>query len=83
LWSAVERRQKEGHGVFWCWGATLARLLPIIEINKEFSDYFDEPGQRKKLCGWLSIVFSAISVLGWFLAAILIAAVSGLSGRSS
>jgi len=83
LWSAVERRQKAGHGAFWCWGAALARLLPIIEINKEFTDYFDEPGQREKLRGLPNIVFSAISVLGWFLAAILIAAVSGLTGKAS
>jgi uncharacterized protein YjbI with pentapeptide repeats len=65
------------HGLTWCYGASLSRLLPIIEINKEFTDFFDDP-ERKRLTGFQTSVFSIIAMVGWLLGAILIAAVSGL-----
>jgi hypothetical protein len=69
------------HGFVWCFGASLARLLPVIEINKEFTDFFDDP-ERKRLTGWQSFVFSAMGIVGWLLAAILAVAVSGLTQSS-
>jgi hypothetical protein len=30
-------------GLLWCFGASLSRLLPVIEINKEFSEFFNDP----------------------------------------
>ncbi len=69
------------HGFFWCFGASLARLLPVIEINKEFSAFFDDP-ERKRLTGWQSFVFSVIGIVGFVLGVILIAAVSGLTQSS-
>ena len=69
------------HGFVWCFGATLARLLPIIEINKEFTAFFDDPF-RERLTGWQSFVFSTISVVGWLLGLILLAAVSGVTQSS-
>jgi hypothetical protein len=68
------------HGRIWCFGASLSRLLPVIEINKEFSDFFDDP-DRKRLTGRQSFVFSVIAMLGWVLGAILIAAMSGLTQK--
>ena len=69
------------YGFFWCFGASLARLLPIIEINKEFTAFFDDPF-HERLTGWQSFVFSAISVVGWLLGLILLAAVSGVTQSS-
>jgi hypothetical protein len=70
----------KGHGFLWCWGASLTRLLPVIEINKEFSDFFNDP-DRKNLTARENVAFSLMGVFGWFLAAILIAAVSGITAR--
>ena len=65
----------------WCFGASFTRLLPVIEINREFSDFFVDP-DRTRLTGWQSFVFSAIRIVGWVLGAILIAAVSGLTQKA-
>ena len=69
------------HGPIWCFGASLARLLPVIEINKEFTAFFDDP-KRKRLTGWQSFIFSVIGIVGFVLGAILVAAVSGLTQGS-
>jgi cytoskeletal protein CcmA (bactofilin family) len=69
------------HGFPWCFGASLARLLPIIEINEEFTAFFDDP-KRERLTGWQSFVFSGISVVGWLLGLMLLAAVSGVTQNS-
>jgi hypothetical protein len=79
LWIKVPAAEQ--HGPVWCFGASLARLLPAIEINKEFTDFFDDP-ERKRLTGWQSFIFSAIGIVGFVLGAILIAAVSGLTQSS-
>ncbi|HWY86361.1 MAG TPA: hypothetical protein VNX28_06540 [Gemmataceae bacterium] len=80
LWMTVPAAKQ--HGPIWCFGASLARLLPVIEINKEFTAFFDDP-ERKRLTGWQSFIFSAIGiVVGFVLGAILIAAVSGLTQGS-
>jgi uncharacterized protein YjbI with pentapeptide repeats len=65
-------------GAMWCFGASLNRLLPIIELNKEFTDFFNDP-KRTRLTGLQVFVFSAVGVVGWVLGAILVAAVSGLT----
>jgi hypothetical protein len=67
-----------GHRFFWCFGASLSRLLPVIEINKEFSDFFNDP-KRERLTGWQSGIFSVIGIIGFVLGAVLVAAVSGLT----
>ena len=59
----------------------LSRLLPGIELNKEFADFFNDP-YRVRLKFWPSMLFSALGVLGWLLAAVLIVAVSGLTQSS-
>jgi len=61
--------------------ASLARLLPVIETNKEFTEFFTDP-ERERLTGWQSFIFSAMGIVGWVLGAILIAAVSGLTQGS-
>jgi uncharacterized protein YjbI with pentapeptide repeats len=69
------------HGLIWCFGASLARLLPAIEINEEFTEFFNDP-KRERLTGPQSFIFSAIGIVGWLLGAVLIAAVSGLTQSS-
>jgi hypothetical protein len=66
---------------FWCFGASLARLLPVIEINKEFTEFFNHP-KRERLTGWQSFIFNATGIVGYVLGAILVAAVSGLTQSS-
>jgi uncharacterized protein YjbI with pentapeptide repeats len=76
LWTTVPIAKH--NGPIWCVGASLSRLLPVIEINKEFSDFFDDP-KRLRLTGWQSAIFSVIGILGFVLGAVLAAAVSGLT----
>ncbi len=75
LWRCAKGAQ--GKGFVWCYGASLTRLLPGIEITKEFSEFFKDP-ERERLTGWQSFVFSVIAVVGWVLSFILVAAVTGL-----
>jgi hypothetical protein len=81
LRTRVQGVRDENHGLTWCFGASLARLLPVIEINKEFTDFFNDP-KRERLTGWQRFIFSAMGIVGFVLSAILIAAVSGLTQGS-
>jgi hypothetical protein len=47
LWTTVPIAKHNGH--VWCFGASLSRLLPVIEINKEFADFFNDPRVRTGL----------------------------------
>jgi uncharacterized protein YjbI with pentapeptide repeats len=78
LWKSVPTARRRG--AMWCFGASLSRLLPVIEINKEFTDFFNDP-KRARLTHWQVFVFSAIGVVGWVLGALLVAAVSGLTQK--
>jgi cytoskeletal protein CcmA (bactofilin family) len=68
-------------GLIWCFGASLARMLPIVQLNKEFADFFDDP-DRIRLSGWLSAFFDGLGLLGWVLGSFLVAALSGLTQKS-
>jgi hypothetical protein len=70
-----------GHGLFWCFGASLDRLLPVVAINPEFADFFNDP-KGERLTGWQSFIFSAIDIIDFVLGAVLAAAVSGLTQNS-
>jgi hypothetical protein len=59
----------------------LSRVLPVIEINKEFSDFFNDP-KRQRLKGWQVAAFSVMVLVGWILGLLLIAAMTGLIQRS-
>ena len=78
LWTCVPAAQTRGR--VWCLGASLARLLPVIEVNKEFTEFFNDP-DRKRLTGWQSFVFSLVGLVGWVLGLILLAAISGLTQK--
>jgi uncharacterized protein YjbI with pentapeptide repeats len=79
LWMTVPAANQ--HGLIWCFGASLARLLPVIEINKEFTEFFNDP-KREHLNGLQNILFSALGIVGWVLGAVLAVAVSGLTQTS-
>jgi uncharacterized protein YjbI with pentapeptide repeats len=79
LWMTVPAANR--HGLIWCFGASLARLLPVIEINKEFTEFFNDP-KREHLNGLQNILFSALGIVGWVLGAVLAVAVSGLTQTS-
>jgi hypothetical protein len=78
LWKCVPAARKRG--AMWCFGASFNRLLPVIELNKEFTDFFNDP-KRTRLTDLQVFVFSTIGVVGWVLGAILVAAVSGLTQK--
>jgi hypothetical protein len=78
LWWLSPEARKAPRGRVWCFGACLSRLLPVIEINKEFTDFFNDP-ERKNLSFWASILFSTLGVIGWILGGVLVIAVSGLT----
>jgi hypothetical protein len=81
LWCTVLAARTENRGLLWCFGASLSRLLPVIEINKEFTEFFNDP-ERARLNWWQSIFFSVFGIVGWVLGAVLAVAVSGLTQSS-
>ena len=76
LWGTVPAAKQ--HGFIWCFGASLSQLLPVIQLNKEFTEFFYDP-ERTRLKGWQIFLFSSLGVIGLALGATLIIAVSGLT----
>jgi hypothetical protein len=80
--AASEYKNKPGgpdriRGLLWCFGASLNRLLPIIELH-EFKGIFEDPDKAGfKL--WQRNAFSILSLVGWILGGVLILAISGLT----
>lgn len=79
LWWSVPAAKK--NGAVWCCCASLAQLLPVITINKELTEFFNDPG-RTRLKGWQVFVFSALAMVGLALGTILLLAISGLTHNS-
>jgi hypothetical protein len=78
LWKCVPAARKRG--MVWCFGASVSQLLPIVELNKEFTDFFNDP-ERTRLTNFQIFIFAGVAVFGWLLGAILVAAVSGLTQK--
>lgn len=68
------------NGPWWCLGASLDRLLPVIELTKGFDDFFDV--SKGQLTGGVIAFFSALRLWGWVLGSFLVAAVAGLLQKS-
>jgi hypothetical protein len=64
-------------GAPWCVGASLSRLLPIVRLNREFDDFFDDP-RRERLTGWQLAFFAGLGLIGWALGLFLVAAMTGV-----
>ena len=75
LWASPPARSKGG---LWCLGASLSRLLPIIELNSEFTAFFHDP-ERERLRSWQLVFFALLGILGALLGSVLVAAISGLT----
>jgi hypothetical protein len=75
LWFSLEARAR---GMFWCVGASLDHLLPIVELNKEFTDFFDDP-KRERLAGWQLAYFAVQALIGYVLASFVVAGLAGLT----
>jgi hypothetical protein len=81
LWFSPYARQRN---VFWRLGASLHRLLPVVELSKEFEEFFEnrhEPHQPLKLHPWQMAFFAAIALAGWVLGFFLLAAMGGLTQK--
>ena len=66
-------KKKSKHGIFWCFGASVNRLLPFITLKKEFSEFFDNRDVNGFTHGQ-DLFFTVFAVLGWVLGAIVLAA---------
>ena len=77
--------QARAFGVLWCIGACVERLLPIVELDKQFSNFFDDPDKdpaNPKLAGWQHAFFAIYALWGWFVGLLLAAVLSGLTQTS-
>ncbi|HEY1797606.1 MAG TPA: hypothetical protein VGG57_15955 [Stellaceae bacterium] len=77
--------QARAHGWAWRFGASLHRLLPVIELSKDFTDFFDTlpkqeiaPSRRGRL---LQAYFAGHAITGYILGFFLIAAMGGLTQK--
>jgi hypothetical protein len=75
LWFSSAARAK---GLLWCFGASLDHLLPIVELNKEFTDFFDDP-KRERLSGRQLAYFAVQALIGYVLASFVVAGLAGLT----
>jgi hypothetical protein len=75
LWFSPAAR---AHGLLWSLGASLDQLLPIVDLNKEFDAFFDDP-ERKRLAGWQLGYFAVQALVGYVLASFVVAALAGLT----
>jgi cytoskeletal protein CcmA (bactofilin family) len=72
-------------GVLWRCGASLHRLLPVIELSKEFTDFFNNPPPQfdevRNLSRAQQVYFAGHAILGWVLGFFLLAAMGGLTQK--
>jgi hypothetical protein len=77
--------QARPRNLLWRLGASLHRLLPVIELSKEFTNLFDSlPEQEFKRPFYKSLVqiyFAGHAIAGYVLSFILIAAMGGLTQK--
>lgn len=66
------------HSRMWRVLASLDALLPIIELNKEFTDFFNDP-KRRWSNDWYILYFSFHSIAGYALASCVVAGLAGFT----
>jgi hypothetical protein len=73
------------HGFLWRLGASLHRLLPVVELSKEFKVFFDNPppqgDEPRNLNRFQTAYFAAQAIAGWVLGFFLLAAMGGLTQK--
>jgi hypothetical protein len=63
----------------WHWWASFFQLLPVVEIT-EFKGFFDQ--ELPNMRGFKRLYFLVLSLAGWFLALVFVAAISGITEKS-
>jgi uncharacterized protein YjbI with pentapeptide repeats len=66
------------HGFLWCFGASANKLLPGVNLKKEFADFFDDPAHNK-FTPRQEIFFVVLTALGWVLSLIVLAAFASIT----
>jgi len=66
------------HGWFWCFGASLSQILPIVTLNEEFKKFFDDP-DRARIKSGTAVYFAVHAMVGYVLASFVVAALAGLT----
>jgi hypothetical protein len=83
LWFSPNARRQ---GPLWLFGASLHRLLPIVELNKGFTNFFDNSSTNdespRNLYCFQEVYFAVHALLGWALGLILLAAMGGIIQKS-
>jgi len=83
LWYSPNARKQ---GYWWRFGASLHRLLPIIELSKEFTTFFDNPpaqfDEEPNLSRRQTVYFAGHAIAGWVLGFFLLAAMGGIIQKS-
>jgi len=75
LWFTPEAQVR---GLSWCLWASFDQLLPIVELNKEFGDFFDgSKGPIKD--GWRLYYFAVQALAGYLLGSFVVAGLGGLT----
>jgi hypothetical protein len=64
-------------GWAWRFWASLDHLLPIVELNKDFADFFD--GTPGRLKAWQLHYFAFHALVGYVLASFVVAGLAGLT----
>lgn len=68
----------EAHGLSWRVLVSFDQLLPIVELNKEFTEFFNDPKRERLARGQLAY-FSVHALLGFLLGSFVVAALAGLT----
>ena len=74
LWGSPKAREK---GFAWCLFASLDHLLPIVDLDKEFSEFFDHG--RESLTAFQRTYFRVHVLVGVLLGGAVIAGLTGLT----
>jgi hypothetical protein len=69
------------HGWFWCLGASLNRLLPVLNLKKEFADFFDDRAINQ-FTPQQDFFFTVLGLLGWMVGAFVLAAMATITHGS-
>lgn len=67
--------------VAWSFGASLQRILPIVELSADFKEGISEL-EKKHFGPWQFLIFTLLSAAGWLLGLFVLAAFSGLAAKT-
>lgn len=67
--------------IFWIFACSLDLLLPIVELNKEHSEFVMETLGSAPATAWVKYYFYVHKVVGWVLGFFLMAGLAGLTQK--